>query len=295
MIDDKYLRFTRDEMRRHFLVDAEGQIEYFEKSAKRYREFLTQNPETRGIPITASRLARQIEKDERFWTAASLKHVFDHANRNSVLEALLCASFGDKPPVEGLDTWGECLTGDLALYFEAQAPSPRAYVEWLRQNVVDRHCIPYVLDAAARTGQRALEGPTHLDAVLVNPSNGFSLLVEAKVLSDISPHVAFDVYRNQLARCIDVMLERYRELPAAFGARRPERSLFALLTPASFRARPHSRLYGWLLEEYRSRPSAIARDLPHRTCPDWRIVASRLGWVTFEDIESQCPGACPWL
>jgi hypothetical protein len=299
MIDDKYLRFTRDQMRQHFLVDAESQIDYFERSAKRYRDFLAENPDTAGIPLTKVRLPCQIEKDERFCSAASLKHIFDHAQRNSVLESILTSTFGAKPPVEGLGTWCECLTGQLSLYFEAQAPSPKAYIDWLRRNLPDRQLIPYIRDAAARESQRTLEGATHFDAVLVNRSNGFALLIEAKVLSDISPYVSFDNLRNQMARCIDVMLEQPTEptnrcLHTAFDARKPERSLFALLTPEVFRTRPQSRLYGWLLQEYRSNPEALARDLPHRFDADWPKISSRLGWITFEDIERQIPGACPW-
>ena len=301
MIDDLYLRFTRDQMRQHFLVDAERQIDYFERSAKRYRNFLAEHHDRAGIPIITSKLPRQIEKDERFWTAASLKHIFDHPTcRNSALELILTGTFGDKPPIEGLATWSECLTGELSLYFEAQAPSPKVYTEWLRRNVADRQLIPYIRDAAAREGLRTLEGATHFDAVLVNASNGFALLIEAKVLSDISPHVSFDNLRNQLVRCIDVMIEppakpTNRCLSKAFDARKPERSLFVLLTPEMFSSHPHSRLYGWLLQEYRSNPMALVRDLPHRSATDWPKIASRLGWITFEDIERQIPGACPWL
>lgn len=298
MINDKYLRFTRDQMRKHFLIDAERQIDYFEQSAKRCRNFLTDNPDTTGIPITKARLPRQIEKDERFWTSASLKYLFDHPKRISALETILTSTFGEKPPIDGLPSWDECLKGDLALYFEAQAPSPKSYTNWLRQNITSRQFIPYVLDAASRKSQRPLEGPTHFDAVIVNPSNGFSLLFEAKVISDISSHVSFDNLRNQIVRCIDVMLEKYPHLPAAFGAREPKRSLFLLLTPEVFRNNPHSRLYGWLLNEYRLKPEALKRDLPHRTnynAGDWEKIASRLNWITFEDIECQCPGACPWL
>ena len=295
MIDNMYMRFTRDQMRQHFLVDAESQIDYFERSAKRYRDFLAENPDMAGIPISKARLPRQIEKDERFWTTASLKHLFDHPKCTSVLESILTSAFGDKPPVEGLGTWYECLTGELSLYFEAQAPSPRAYVEWLSLNLSDRQLIPYIRNAAERKGPRTLEGATHFDAVMVNRSNGFALLIEAKVLSDIAPYVSFDNFRNQLARCIDVMLEPYPHLPAALGARKPERSLFALLTPDVFRRQPKSRLYGWLLQEYRSEPKALARDLPHRTVSDWSQVTSRIGWITFEEIENQIQGACPWL
>lgn len=298
MIDDNYLRFTRAQMRPHFLVDAERQIDYFEQSAKRYRDFLTEKPDKAdraGIPITKVRLLRQIEKDERFWTAASLKYVFDHPKRNYALESILTSTFGCKPPVEGIGTWRECLAGELSLYFEAQAPSPKAYVDWLRENLLERQFIPYILDAAARGGQRTLEGPTHFDAVIVNPDNGFALLIEAKVLSDISQYVTFDNHRNQIARCIDVMLEECSDLPVAFGRRKPERSLFALLTPEAFHRHFQSRLYGWLFHEYRLKPEALARDLPHRITADWHKISSRLGWITFEAIESQVPGACPWL
>ncbi len=302
IIDDKYLRFTRDQMRQHFLVDAESQIDYFEQSAKRYRAFLAENPERAGIPLTKASFPRQIEKDERFWTAASLKHIFDlnHDQRNSSLASILTRTFGDKPPVEGLSTWRECLSGQLSLYFEAQARSPKVYVDWLRQNLLGRQFIPYIHDAAARRSQRTLEGATHFDAALVNPINGFAILIEAKVLSDISPHVSFDNLRNQMARCIDVMLEipdkaTKRGLHTAFDARNPERSLFALLTPEVFRTHPQSRLYGWLIQEYRSNPQALARDLPHRLDADWPKISSRLGWITFEEIENQIPGACPWL
>ena len=41
--------------------------------------------------------------------------------------------------------------------------------------------------------------------MLIN-ENGFSVLIEAKVMSDISCDVTYDSMRNQLARIIDVML-----------------------------------------------------------------------------------------
>jgi hypothetical protein len=39
------------------------------------------------------------------------------------------------------------------------------------------------------------------------PYSGVAVIFEAKVLSDVSTHVRFDLTRNQLARTIDVMLE----------------------------------------------------------------------------------------
>jgi hypothetical protein len=131
--------------------------------------------------------------------------------------------------------------------------------------------------------------------VLLNPGNGFAVLFEAKVLSDTACQVSFDALRNQIARNVDVMLESNNSLPEPLSLRRPERTLFALLTPEVFRAHPHSRLYGWLMNEYHSEPSALARDIPHRASADWPVVARRIGWLTWEDCEGVLPGACPWL
>jgi len=131
--------------------------------------------------------------------------------------------------------------------------------------------------------------------MLLNADNGFAVLFEAKVLSDMSYQVSFDAMRNQIARNIDVMLERNDSLPEPLSLRQPQRTLFALLTPEIFRKHPHSRLYGWLMNEYRHSPTALARDIPHRRSVDWSDVARRLGWLTWEDCEQVLPGSCPWL
>ena len=49
--------------------------------------------------------------------------------------------------------------------------------------------------------------------------------------------------------------------------REPNKSLFAMLTPQTFKNNPHSRLYGWLMNEYKTTPSALARHLPHIPIP----------------------------
>lgn len=146
-----------------------------------------------------------------------------------------------------------------------------------------------------RNHARPLEGPTHVDAMFLNVTNGFAWLIEAKVLSDVSYSVAFDNSRNQIARNIDVMLDNTSQPGAGLEKRNPERSLFGLLTPAQFKDLPRSRLYGRLMPEYRSKPEALAQDLSHRTGVDWPLVSRRVGWVTFEDFEEARPGACPWF
>ncbi len=295
LIDPVYLPFIADELRPHFMVDVDGQIEYFQKSAQRYREFRESRPDRRGISISAARFPCQIEKDERFWTATSLKRLIDSENGVQALERLLVRTFGDRPLFRELSDWRSCLDGRLKLVLEAVVPSPPSYVRWLRENFATRHLIPYVVHAAQRARARALEGPTHVDAVIVNVDKGFSLFIEAKVLSDISYMVSFDVFRNQIARNLDVMLEPSDKLDSPLCKRRPEHSLFVLMTPRCFQEQPHSRLYGRVVKEYRSMPDAIARDLPHRTDTDMQDLTRRIGWITFEDIAELLPDACPWL
>jgi hypothetical protein len=48
--------------------------------------------------------------------------------------------------------------------------------------------------------------------VLFARGTGVAVIFEAKVLSDVSTHITFDVARNQLARTIDVMLEANPQL-----------------------------------------------------------------------------------
>jgi len=224
---------------------------------------------------------------------------FYSADRTERLGALMRKCFREVPPLTALASWDECFGGGLHLFFEVNLPSPPTYKRWLGENLSRRQIVAYVLDASRRRGtddvREGLEGPTQVDAILLNADNGFAVLFEAKVLSDISYQVSFDATRNQIARTIDVMLERNANLPEPSSLRWPEHTLFAMLTPEIFRQNPQSRLYGWLLNEYRSNPAALARDLPHRQSVDWPEVARRIGWLTWEDCEQLLPGSCPWL
>jgi hypothetical protein len=147
----------------------------------------------------------------------------------------------------------------------------------------------------AAQGRHALEGATKVDAMLIAPETGFAVLFEAKVLADASCGVGFDVLRNQLARNIDVMLQPNPNLQKPLTQRLPERTCFVLITPEIFRDHPESRLYGWLMRDYQHHPAALQRDLPHRTGTDFASVATRLGWLSWEDCNRVLPGACPWL
>lgn len=307
-----YLPFSEAQLLRHFAPvagrtgsgEVERHLRHFRDSVARLTAFEAAANPSGADARKIIRRARQIEKDERFWVTAALMGLFHAPGRPQRLAQLLRVALGNTPPIDGLAQWEDALAGDLHLFFEVNLPSPRSYRRWLRRHVAERALIPYALDEAAEAGER-LEGPTHVDALLLCQQTGFAVVFEAKVLSDCDSKVSFDVMRNQLARNIDVMLDANPRLPAPLSARHPDRTCFVLLTPGVFKRHPHSRLYGWLLPRYQRDPAALGRDLPHRTATaaadassnpvDWTAVSQRLGWLTFEDCERVSPGSCRWL
>lgn len=288
MIHPDYFPFTEEQLLSHFAeVRKNGRctknvrhLEYYKESIKRYSKYVKDNPDRRKKPLKEMKFPCQIEKDERFWIAKSLMIIFHSSKRLKNLVRVFRIAFGDYPPID-LDSWEECFDGDLYLFFEPNLPSPRSYSKWLSENIGKRHFIPYVLDSAY--GKKNLEGPTNVDAILLNPANGFGVMIEAKVLSDISAQITYDTMRNQIARNIDVMLEKNDSLCYPLNLRKPERTLFLLITPNIIRENPSSRLYGYKMNDYMANPNSMGFDLPHRSC-DWNTISNRLGWITWKDL-----------
>ena len=287
LIHSVYLPFSREQLLPHF--NNPKHLDYFATSATRYSG-VSNGPANTAVNREV-RLQRQIEKDERFWTACTLKSVFD-AGR---FEHILRLAFGDSPPLMMFGSWQDCVgeKGDQELKFEVAVSSPLAYRESLRSHFVAKgataHLVPYIVDAAKR--RTLYEGTTKVDAVFVNRRTGFSVMFEAKVLSDVSCDVVFDPCRNQLARNIDVMLDDHK----GFLTPEPSKRLFALLTPQMFKVKPSTRYYGFLFNEYKRNSTMIAEHLPHREANSLSGVPARLGWLTFEECMEVCPGCCPWL
>lgn len=297
-----YMPFEKKQLRRHFAkVRVQGQcvettghhIPQYIKSIERYEAFQKEHGPRLALPLSTVRFPCQIEKDERFWTASSVLTLFYSPKRVEELSRLLQLAYGEKPPVDGWSSWASCLEGELFLFFEANLPSPALYKQWLRDHLRERQFIPYVLQSD--NGRKNLEGPTNVDALLLNASNGFAVVIEAKVLSDVSCQITYDVQRNQIARNIDVMLEENASLCPPLHQRDPSRTFFLLVTPEIFKRNPSSRLYGFLMREYRQDPLALARDLPHRSGLEAREVAQRIGWVTWENMQGINSGSCSWL
>jgi hypothetical protein len=307
VLHQTYLPFTADQLRQHFAPVADPgerdrHLQYYLASIKEAREYDALICRGDRPTRARTRLGRQMEKDERFWVVTALMSLY-HADKGPGREesfARLLKRAGLCPP-PGFPRWEDALAGALDLFFEVNLPSPGRYRAWLRDHLGERTPIAYLKDQAEAPGAR-LEGTTKADAMLLAPASGVAVIFEAKVLSDISAHVTFDLARNQLARSVDVMLEENPTLPAPLSLRKPERTFLVLLTPALTQpgragdAISKSRLYGWLMPAYKDPHSSLLRQhLPHRDSRQLAESAERLGWASWEDCHAVVPGACPWL
>jgi hypothetical protein len=303
-----YLPFTADQLLSHFApVVGAGKknrhLKYYRASIARAKEY--DDVVSRGCRPTPAQtlLGRQMEKDERFWVATALMTLY-HANGGSAQAetfGVLLERAGLHPPAR-FRRWADALAGPLDLFFEVNLPSPRCYRKWLRNHLDERVPIPYLREKAAAPGAR-LEGATHADGMLLARDSKVAVIFEAKVLSDVSTHVTYDVARNQLARTIDVMLEAPGQ-HSLLSIRKPELTFLVLLTPALMQTSENvnqktiglSRLYGWLMPAYRNRDNSLLRQhLPHRHQHEVASAADRLGWASWEDCNAVVPRACPWL
>jgi len=294
-----YMQYTENQLRKHF-ADVkinnqcnptwEKHIQYYKNSLGNYKN----SPEDRkGKSINALKIPCQVEKDELFWTASCLMTIFYSKKRTEELINLFQKAFGDRPHLNGIDSWNDCFDGELHLSFETNLPSPKSYKRWLRENLRKQQFIPYILDSD--NGKKNLEGPTHVDAILLNKDNGFAVVIEAKVLSDISCQITYDVSRNQIARNIDVMLEENDDLCPPLNYRDPDKTFFLLLTPRLFKNNPSSRLYGYKMEEYKKNSESLKFDLRHRPDINCANISKRIGWLSWEDFKDVNHDCCGWL
>jgi len=305
---DKYLPFRKEELLLRFApVGKEckpnkNQLNYYIRSIENYEKYKRKNNNILGKPLCEIKGPCQIQKDERFWTVNTLMNIYYSSNRFNELCKLFEKAFGEKVPLSiRINNWEDCFnTENLKLYFEVDLPSPTIYKEYLRSlykegKIQEHQIIPFILASAHE--KKTLEGSTQVDALILNPDNGFNVLIEAKVLSDISIGITYDVVRNQIARNIDVMLESNERLCNPLDKRDPDKSLFLLVPPKLFKDNPSSRLYGYKIREYQDRNKgidALKRDLPHRTKDELKSIPSRIGWLTWEDFKEVNNKCSPW-
>lgn len=168
-----------------------------------------------------------------------------------------------------------------------------------RYQMSDWHPVKYVNHHAKKKleggpGRDRWEGGTHSDARIIwgKELGHRRIYVEAKFLSDISVDTTYNVARNQIARNIeaglwDIARESFHPAKPSIDNEVIDRFWFLLATPAMFkRESPAARLYGYIMNEYRTSPEALHRDLHHMKLPSsaYETISQRLGWVTWEDL-----------
>ena len=227
LLHDVFLPFPAEELLEHFVdTGRRGDDPLRHLTAWRAR-------------IAAADLKREsdpafLDRDETLWTAGALLAIHRHPDARDRWRRLLTQVLGETPPIDEPLGWDELLGDRMRLFFEVGLPSPPAYSAWLREHLDTRHPLA-AQRAASAASPRALEGRTHLDAMLLNPATGFAVHFEAKVLSDIDTKTKHDALRNQLARNIDCMAAPAGGSATILAKRRPERSFLVLLTPELFR------------------------------------------------------------
>jgi hypothetical protein len=273
--------FKKDDLLKYFqhsdadVVKAEPRLKPLLDSIKIVHDYGQSWDELRNNTITLDSEVRtklQYYKDERLLTlyafaALDLLKKPEHLpKRIELLNKLMHSALGDK--------WQGDFTQPTVM-LERQFSSPCIYSKYLKTEV-DRHPNAYV--RAIGEQKTHLEGPTHVDAVIMDgPENKESVhFFEAKFLSDISHDITFAWARNQIARNIDVGLNEVKDVG---------RFYFVLITPRMFKHNYWDRFYGYKMREYMSDPKSIERDLPHlKGSVDFVSVSKHIGWTTWEDI-----------
>jgi hypothetical protein len=302
LIDEIYLPFTESQLSERFYNQQEGHLKPFRDSVALARKHADRLESGETPSRSEEDWARQIEKAESFWGAATLMAFFNAAQSEGDLSptARLLAE-ANIPGMGNSEAWQESLSGELCLWFEFHFPAPLDYRDALRKEAAQRIPIPYLRNRVSRPRWRG-ENSTPVDALLFAPETGVAVAFEAKVLSDAGYRGTYDAERNQIARIIDVLLEKPKAgKKPPLDRRKVKQSYFVLLTPAAFRPTKEgkhsgSRLYTWLMEEYR-RPGGelLTHHLRHRRRADVVDASQRIGWVTWEDCRNILPASCRWL
>jgi hypothetical protein len=122
-IHPTYLPFDRSQLLEHFAevaneASSERHLAYYEASARRATQHATSPPTGSPSEVArATRLARQIEKDERFWIAAAMMTVFRDRDLVPALTRLLTRCLEEVPPFDGVETWADALGTRQRLFF----------------------------------------------------------------------------------------------------------------------------------------------------------------------------------
>lgn len=149
--------------------------------------------------------------------------------------------------------------------FWTSVPSPSKYEAHSRSRMLESDNPEWIARANVPD---PVEGSSEIDVVFEQEE--LLVFVEAKLGSDVSMRTTYDPGRNQIIRNIDCLIERA-------GERLP---MFWMLA----RDIEPSRGYVQLMNAYKSDPSLLARDLPHRNAKTLESIARNLTIMIWSDF-----------
>ena len=162
---------------------------------------------------------------------------------------------------------------DFKVFFEKILPSPKPYLTSLEKRISE-HPVRYIRQEGERhcQGKLPLEGETHIDLLI--ESEELLIPIEAKFTSDISYGTTYDVERNQIARIIDVTIEKVKKSTPN------KKIIFLLCVPKRF-LKSKSRLYNYKLEEYKQDLNKLQDEIAHRSPEELKLITS-ISAITWE-------------
>ena len=195
---------------------------------KKYRAWVENANEARNTGSLDERL-NQYDKAEELITFYTFAPLELREDKKEVIQGILKLANINEPVEE-----------PVSLSFEKELQPPKGYLKWLT-NEVSRHPVKYVREQGRKHVERGrrLEANTHVDAVI--ETKNLLILVEVKFTSDISCETSFNANRNQMARTIDVGIEKAKK--------KGKRLVVLLCSPSEFYHKK-SRLYYYKIQEY---------------------------------------------
>jgi len=142
--------------------------------------------------------------------------------------------------------FGLIINPSIEISFEKMLLPSSEYMDSVKD-----HPVRYIRIQIGKHRTKPVEGHTHIDCYI--ETSDYIIPIEAKFMSDISYEVKYNPKRNQIARTIDVCLEKAKK--------KNKKVAFMLLIPKGF-DNP-SRFYHYKMNDYQE-PQKLKEDLKHQ-------------------------------
>lgn len=147
------------------------------------------------------------------WSMLCFMRLFYAANPPCQWSKLLSWSLGDVPPIDGMDSWADCLVGRLNLQFGVELPVSRQYETTLARHMQRDHPIGIIRRwMSVRDGQPVMpESSTAFRVMLTNLDNGFAAIFLPLIMADILDDSPADPYRSEWSTAVNSLVEQYSD------------------------------------------------------------------------------------